>query len=48
MKKNDGDATDSSLGIPKNLRAGLEKLSGIDLSDVKVHRNSDKHSGLEL
>ncbi len=25
-----------------NLRAGLEKLSGVDLSDVKVDQNSDK------
>ena len=29
-------------GQPDNLRAGLEKLSGVELSDVKVHHNSHK------
>ena len=29
-------------GLPDNLRAGLEKLSGVELSDVKVHQNSHK------
>ncbi len=42
MKKDDGNTAASGSGMPNNLRAGLEKLSGIDLSDVKVHRNSDK------
>ncbi|WP_244648363.1 EndoU domain-containing protein [Ruminiclostridium herbifermentans] len=32
----------SSTGLPSNLRSGLENLSGIDLSDVSVHKNSDK------
>jgi hypothetical protein len=29
-------------GLPENLRAGVESLSGLDMSDVRVHRNSDK------
>jgi hypothetical protein len=42
MKKDDGNTAASSSGMQDNLRAGLEELSGIDLSDVKVHQNSDK------
>jgi len=33
-------------GLPDNLKAGVESLSGIDMSDVKVHYNSDKPSGI--
>ncbi|MFC4599573.1 DUF4157 domain-containing protein [Cohnella hongkongensis] len=29
-------------GLPEDLKAGLEGLSGMDLSDVRVHYNSDK------
>ncbi|EPR11481.1 DUF4474 domain-containing protein [Ruminiclostridium papyrosolvens] len=32
----------SNMGMPNNLRAGLENLSGVDLSELKVHKNSDK------
>ena len=42
MKKDDGNTSASSSSMQHNLRAGLEKLSGVDLSDVKVHQNSDK------
>lgn len=42
MKEDDGNAAASSSGMPHNLRSGLEKISGIDLSDVTVHQNSDK------
>ena len=42
MKKGDGNITLSGSSIQHNLRAGLEKISGVDLSDVKVHQNSDK------
>lgn len=42
MKKDDGNTSASSSNMQHNLRAGLEKLSGVDLSDVKVHQNSDK------
>lgn len=36
----EGSPTASSLGLPLQLRAGLEALSGLDLSEVRVHRNS--------
>ncbi|AEY67273.1 DUF4157 domain-containing protein [Clostridium sp. BNL1100] len=39
MKKNDSN---TASDIPHNLRTGLEKISGVDLSDVIVHPNSDK------
>ena len=42
MKKDDDNTAASSSGMQHNLQAGLEKLSGVDLSDVKVHQNSDK------
>jgi hypothetical protein len=29
-------------GMPDQLKAGIESLSGIDMSDVRVHANSDK------
>ena len=32
----------NETGMPDTLKAGLERLSGIDLSDVKVHYQSDK------
>ena len=28
--------------MPDNLKSGIENLSGIDVSDVKVHYNSAK------
>ena len=33
---------ENRTGIPDNLKAGVESLSGIDLNDVKVHYNSSK------
>jgi hypothetical protein len=35
-------ATENRTGIPNKLVAGLEQLSGIDLSAVRVHYNSSK------
>ena len=32
--------------MPRELKAGIESLSGMDLSDVKVHKNSDKPAAL--
>ncbi|MDD3246407.1 MAG: DUF4157 domain-containing protein [Methanosarcina sp.] len=32
----------NNTGMPDNLKAGVENLSGIDMSDVRVHYNSDK------
>ena len=34
-------------GMPDQLKSGMERLSGVDLSDVKVHRNSSKPSELQ-
>lgn len=36
----------SGTGIPNPLKAGIESLSGMDLSDVRVHRNSGKPAQL--
>jgi hypothetical protein len=36
----------NSTGLPDNLRAGIEQLSGIDLSDVRVHFNSSQPTQL--
>lgn len=34
-------------GMPDKLKSGLEKLSGMDLGDVRVHRNSNKPAHLK-
>jgi hypothetical protein len=34
-------------GMPDHLKAGIESLSGMDLSSVRVHRNSDNPAGLD-
>jgi hypothetical protein len=33
---------ENDTGMPDNLKAGVENLSGIDMSNVRVHYNSDK------
>lgn len=33
---------ENQTGMPDRLKGGLESLSGMDLSGVRVHRNSDK------
>ena len=33
--------------MPDNLKAGVEKLSGLDMSDVRVHYNSDKPASVQ-
>ncbi len=33
-------------GLPDNLKSGVEQLSGTDMSDVKVHYNSEKPAQL--
>ncbi len=43
--KNSG--TTNNTGIPDRLKTRLENLSGIDLSDVKVHRNSSRPKQLD-
>ena len=37
---------ESRGGLPAQLRAGIEALSGMDMSGVRVHRNSDKPAQL--
>ena len=37
----------NSTGLPDNLKAGIENLSGVGLDDVKVHYNSDKPATLQ-
>ncbi len=36
----------NNTGMPDNLKSGIEGLSGIDVSDVKVHYNSSKPAQL--
>lgn len=38
--QDDGAAAENKTGLPDRLKAGLEKLSGMDLSGVRVHYNS--------
>jgi hypothetical protein len=41
------DKKPNNTGIPDDLKASIEKLSGYSLDDVKVHYNSDKPAELE-
>ncbi|MDT8998216.1 DUF4157 domain-containing protein [Paucibacter sp. APW11] len=34
-------------GLPAELRSGIESLSGVDMSGVRVHRNSNKPAALQ-
>ncbi len=36
----------NNTGMPDNLKSGIESLSGVDVSDVKVHYNSSKPAQL--
>jgi len=42
VKVQDERSTASNTGLPDKLQTGLEDLSGVSLSDVQVHYNSDK------
>lgn len=42
LRKNVIQPKKNETGMPDTLKSGLESLSGIDLSDVKVHYQSDK------
>jgi hypothetical protein len=37
----------NTTGLPDNLKTGIENLSGIDISDVKVHYNSGRPAQLQ-
>ncbi|MFT4925823.1 MAG: hypothetical protein ACI8WB_001918 [Phenylobacterium sp.] len=38
---------DNNTGLPDNLKAGMENLSGMSLDHVKVHRNSAKPAAVQ-
>lgn len=40
------EPSENQTGLPDNLKAGIESLSGMDVSDVRVHRNSGKPAQL--
>ncbi len=37
---------ENNTGLPDNLKAGIENLSGMSMDDVKVHYNSNKPAQL--
>lgn len=38
---------ENKTGMPDNLKTGVEQLSGLDMSDVKVHYNSNKPASVQ-
>jgi len=44
--KQEAPAEANLTGIPNQLKSGVEALSGMDMSDVRVHLNSDKPAQL--
>jgi len=38
---------ENKTGMPDNLKSGVEQLSGLDMSDVKVHYNSSKPASVQ-
>jgi peptidoglycan hydrolase-like protein with peptidoglycan-binding domain len=42
----DGGEAENRTGMPRPLKTGLEALSGIDLSSLRVHKNSSKPTQL--
>jgi hypothetical protein len=45
-QRQSGDAGAAQGGLPGGLRSGIENLSGVDMSDVRVHYNSSKPAQL--
>lgn len=41
------EASENQTGMPDNLKSGLENLSGMDMSDVRVHYNSSKPAAVQ-
>ena len=41
------EKVDNTTGMPDDLKQGVENISGEDMSDVKVHYNSDKPAQLQ-
>ncbi len=46
QRQPDSTAQSNNTGMPDNLKSGIESLSGIDISDVRVHHNSSKPAQL--
>lgn len=46
QQKSNVKGRENKTGIPEGLKAGLENLSGMDLSNVKTHYNSSKPAAL--
>lgn len=46
-KTNPIQRQENKTGLPDQLKSGMESISGLSLSDVKVHRNSDKPAQLQ-
>ncbi|MCK4871044.1 MAG: DUF4157 domain-containing protein, partial [Gammaproteobacteria bacterium] len=44
--QSNGDEVENCTGMPNQLKTGLEQLSGLDLSGVRVHNNSSKPAQL--
>lgn len=42
IKQKSGASSPNKTGMPDNLKTGIESLSGINMSDVQVHKNSSK------
>ena len=47
QRKGSGNSSTNKTGMPDSLKAGIESLSGMDLSNVKVHYNSSKPQQLQ-
>lgn len=45
-REQDNTVTTNLTGMPDQLKTGLESLSGMDMSDVRVHNNSSKPAQL--
>jgi predicted transcriptional regulator len=41
-QRQESTVSKNQTGLPDKLKSGIENLSGLDISDVRVHYNSDK------
>jgi Domain of unknown function (DUF4157) len=46
LRADSAQRQDNRTGMPDGLKAGIESLSGMDMSDVRVHRNSSQPAQL--
>ena len=47
VKKQVSEKTGNNTGLPDALKSGMESLSGLDMSDVRVHYNSTKPAAVQ-